>query len=116
MFNDLVIHPGGDIYITDTLGGAIFRIAKKSDSLEKFFKNKLLTGPNGITLSEDTKTIFSTSSVGIFKIGIADKSIILLTEESDFHTYGLDGLYFKDNYLYAVQNELLTQVSRFCSQ
>jgi len=26
---------------------------------------------------------------------------------------GIDGLYFSDNYLYAIQNELLTQVSRF---
>ncbi|MFC2098090.1 hypothetical protein ACFLSI_07140, partial [Bacteroidota bacterium] len=33
--------------------------------------------------------------------------------KKDFHTYGIDGLYFSDNYLYAIQNELLTQVGRF---
>ncbi len=113
MFNDLVIHPGGDIFVTNTGGGGIYKISQNSNSFELFLKSKLLTGPNGITVSENGKAIFTTSNIGIFKIDIKTKSVTLLTQEPGFHTFGIDGLYFKNNQLYAVQNELLTQVSRF---
>ncbi len=118
MFNDLVIHPNGDVYVTDTyeggIDGAIYKIPITSDKLELFFKAKSFFGPNGITLSEDGKLIFvATDYLGICKIDIENKSMIRLEHKNDFHTYGIDGLYFADNYLYAVQNMLLTQVSRF---
>jgi len=112
-FNDLVIHPNGDVYITNTMGGAIFMIPHASDTLQLFLKNKVFSGPNGITVSEDGRMIYTTTNFGICKINIKTKSVTLLTHEKNFHTYGIDGLYFADNYLYAIQNELLTQVSRF---
>jgi hypothetical protein len=111
-FNDLVIHPNGDVYITDT--GAIYKIPYESDKLELFLKSKSFLGSNGITLSDDGKVIYATEDIwGICKIDIETKSRALLTHEEEFHTYGIDGLYFADNYLYAIQGELLTQVSRF---
>ena len=70
-------------------------------------------GSNGITLSDDGRVIYAATNAGIYKIDIKTKAFALLTHGEDFHAYGIDGLYFKDNYLYAIQNELLTQVSRF---
>ncbi len=113
MFNDLVIHPNGDIYITDTLGGTIFVIRRETDTLAPFSKSPKFSGLNGITLSDDGRQIFASSNVGIFKIEIQTKRVFLLTHEKNFHSYGIDGLYLFDNQLYAIQNELLTQVSRF---
>ena len=111
-FNDLVIHPNGDVYITDI--GAIRWIPFNSDKLELFYKNKSFLGSNGITLSDDGQVFYAVDDVyGICKIDIKTKSITPLTHERDFHTYGIDGLYFANNYLYAIQAELLTQVSRF---
>jgi len=111
-FNDLVIHPNGDVYITDN--GAICMIPHVSDKLELFYKDKSFTGANGITLSDDGKVIYTTEDIfGICKIDIKTKSFTQLTHEKDFHSYGIDGLYFSNNYLYAIQPELLTQVSRF---
>jgi hypothetical protein len=111
-FNDLVIHPNGDVYITDT--GEIFKIPHDSDKLELFFKNRSFCGSNGITLSDDGKVIYATEDInGICKIDIKTKSFRLLTHQKNFYSYGIDGLYFADNYLYAVQAELLTQVCRF---
>ena len=114
-FNDLVIHPNGDVYISDTLDSSVFKISYTFDKLELFLKNKLfITGLNGITLSEDGRVIYvANDNLGIYKININTKSFTLLTHEQDFHTYGIDGLYFADNYLYAIQPILLTQVSRF---
>ena len=115
MFNDLVIHPNGDVYISDcVLNGAIYLIPYSSDTMELFLKTGSFgMGPNGITLSDDGRVIYAANNVGICKINIKTKSITLLTHENNFHTYGIDGLYFADNYLYAVQNLLLCQISRF---
>ncbi len=113
MFNDLVIHPDGDVYISDSNGRAIYKISFASDKLELFYKNDFFVGPNGITLSEDNRVLFSGGDLGIYKIDIKTKSFARLTHGRDFNTYGIDGLYFADNYLYAVQCMLLCQVSRF---
>ena len=111
-FNDLVIHPDGDVYITDNR--ALYIIPHASDKLELFYKNKLFTGANGITLSDDGQVIYAVDSVwGICKIDIKTKAFIHLTHEEDLNTHGIDGLYCKDNYLYATQNTLLAQASRF---
>ena len=109
-FNDLVIHTNGDVYITDT--GIIWMIPYASDKLELFLKTGSV-GFNGITSSDDGRVIYAAAMVGICKIDIKTKSYDLLTHEKNFHTYGIDGLYFADNYLYAVHNELLCQISRF---
>jgi sugar lactone lactonase YvrE len=109
-FNDLVILPNGDVYITDT--GIIWVIPNVSDKLEIFVKT-VTHGFNGITVSDDSRAIFASSNLGIYKINIETKSGTFLTHEKDFHTYGIDGIYFDNNYLYVVENELLSQISRF---
>ncbi|MCK5148638.1 hypothetical protein KAR48_17925 [bacterium] len=110
-FNDLVIHPNGDIYISG--GGAIYVIPHLSDKLEWFFKNELIVSPNGITLSEDGQVIYSADYLlGINKIDIRTKSVMFLSENQGHSTFGIDGLYFFNNSLYAVQIGL-NQISRF---
>jgi hypothetical protein len=112
MFNDLVIHPNGDVYITDDSG--IYMISYSSDKLELFFKNKSLTGPNGITLAGNGKVLFvAADCLGICKIDLKTRSFTRLTERQWINTFGIDGLYYVNSYLYAVQNLLLCQVSRF---
>lgn len=114
MFNDLVIHRNGDIYISNTLDGAIYTIPYSTDKLELFLKSKLFHGLNGITLSDDGRVIFvANDNLGIYKVDIETKVFARLTHNQSFNTYGIDGLYFEDNYLYAVQNALMPQISRF---
>jgi sugar lactone lactonase YvrE len=112
MFNDLVIHPNGDIYITDIR--AIYMISHVTDMLKLFLRNESYSGSNGITVSDDGQVIYAVDDIyGICKIDIKTKAIAPMTHEKDFHTYGIDGLYYADNYLYAIQAELSTKVSRF---
>jgi hypothetical protein len=112
-FNDLVIHPNGEVFISGT---AIYRISNHSDTLELFLKQPIVSS-NGITLSEDGRIIYAATSVGIYKIDIKTKSFALLTHEEDFNTNGIDGLYFKSNSFYAIQyansDMFLRQVNRF---
>ncbi len=112
-FNDLVIHPNGDVYISTPGHSAIYLISHISDTLELFLKNDSIIGPNGITLSDDGQSIFLADiRAGIYKIDIETKSFILLSHEPDFFPYGIDGLYFANNKLHAVQI-LLNQISQF---
>lgn len=118
MFNDLVIHSNGDIFISDTyeggIDGAIYKISLSSDSLELFFKEKHFLGPNGITISEDGEDIYvATDRFGIWKINIKTKSSMQLDHKQDFNSYGIDGLYFTDNYLLAIHCLLSCQVTKF---
>ena len=113
-FNDLVIHPNGDVYITDnTRSGAIFIIPFSSDKLELFLKDKSFVHPNGITLSENGRVIYlGVLFVGIYEIDIKTKFLSPLSNESGLSTFGIDGLYYANNSLYAVQN-LLNTISKF---
>ena len=111
-FNDLVIHPNGDVYMTDIR--AIYMIPHISDKLELFLRNESFSGSNGITLSDDGQVIYAVDDIyGICKIDIKTKAVTPVTHEKDFHTYGIDGLYYANHYLYAIQSELSTMVSRF---
>ncbi|NPD47286.1 SMP-30/gluconolactonase/LRE family protein [Lentimicrobium sp. S6] len=112
-FNDLVIHPNGDVYITAPGNKAIYMISQGSDSLELFLRSELFISPNGITLSKDGSTIyFSDVKIGIYSLDIKTKSFKLLTIEPSFSTIGIDGLYFVNNKLYAVQI-VLNQICMF---
>jgi len=112
-FNDLVIHPNGDIYITAPGDKAIYLISEDSDTLELFLRSELFISPNGITLSEEGSIIyFSDVKTGIYSLDIKTKSFKLLTTEPSFSTIGIDGLYFANNKLYSVQISL-NQISIF---
>ncbi|MBU1011571.1 MAG: SMP-30/gluconolactonase/LRE family protein [Bacteroidetes bacterium] len=112
-FNDLVIHPDGDVFISNPSDGEVFVIPHSSDKLELFLKSDLIVAPNGITLSEDGRVIYLADyKIGIYKIDIKTKSFSLLSHEPDFYPYGIDGLYFEDNKLYALQIGL-NQISKF---
>ena len=106
-FNDLLIHPNGDIYITG--GNSIYTISQSSDKLERFLTDKSFFGFNGITHSDNEQIIFvSDYYIGIYKIDIKTKSFALLTHEPEFNLFGVDGLYFLNNQLYAVQDGINT--------
>ncbi|MCK5147004.1 SMP-30/gluconolactonase/LRE family protein [bacterium] len=110
-FNDLVIHTNGDIYISGNK--SIYTIPYSSDKLELFLMEKLFAGLNGITLTEDEQTLYVADYlIGVYKVGLKSKSFSLLSNEPGFSLFGIDGLYFKNNILYAVQDAVNT-IDRF---
>ncbi len=113
LFNDLVISKNGDVYITESRSGAIYIIPGKTDKLELFMKPDEFASPNGITLSTDEKTIYMADwLVGIYAIDIKSKRFFLLPAGDRITTYGIDGLYYYENSLIAVQNGM-DRISRF---
>lgn len=101
-FNDLAIAADGTIYIS---GSALSVIAPGASEIEKLHTNSALSGTNGIAVSDDGNTLFVSSyPVGIAVIDLQSGENHFLALPEDTTLYGVDGLYFYEGDLVAVQN------------
>lgn len=100
-FNDLVIHPDGDVYLTDTDRGSVFRFRLSTGKMEEWFRSGELMYANGIELSEDGNWLFVASgSEGLKRIQIGTKNIYSMsTGRPD---YAIDGLLRHGNRLIGI--------------
>lgn len=105
LFNDLVLNENGDVFITDSLQGAVFTIPAGKDELELWIKAARMTYPNGITLSADGRYLYVAQGEGISAIDTATRSRSLLSVPDDMTLTGIDGLYFYKNSLIAIQGD-----------
>jgi DNA-binding beta-propeller fold protein YncE len=105
LLNDLAINSRGDVFITDSATGAVYMISQQRDELELFVQPGEFIYPNGITLSDDEKRLFVADwSKGISVISIDSRSVVPLSHPENVTLAGIDGLYFYENSLIAVQN------------
>jgi sugar lactone lactonase YvrE len=101
--NDLVVVPNGDVYITDTMSGNIYRIARAKKALEPFASLGPQTYPNGIDLAGDGRTLLVASSLGLHKVSTADGSVTPVKGLPGEKPPTIDGLYFHDGSVIAIQ-------------
>ena len=105
LFNDLALTRSGDVYITDTFGGAIFRISNGNDMLELFVKPDNLSGANGIDLDSAGKYLFVAYFSGVKRIDLHTReSVDLIVPQHTTPAYS-DGLYYYHRTLVAVQTD-----------
>ena len=97
--NDLTLTAAGDVYLSDSVHGAIYTIRQAKDELEVFLKNDQTQWPNGLDLSSDEETLFVAASNHIAVIKLETREIWTLTPP-DYD--GSDGLYFYRNSLLSV--------------
>jgi hypothetical protein len=114
MFNDLVI-AGGNVFVTDTKHSAVYKIVPSKQTIELWYHNNDSFSPNGIAVSQDQKYLFVAQWSGITRITIADTQHMQLQTTLNTTLSGIDGLYFYNNSLIAVQNKIgpQTRVMRF---
>jgi len=105
LFNDLVLNENGDVFITDSPQGAIYAIRAEKDELELWLKAERMSYPNGITLSADGRYLFVAQGEGISVINTSTRSRSLLSVPDDMTLTGIDGLYFFENSLIAIQGD-----------
>jgi sugar lactone lactonase YvrE len=111
-FNDVVIVPGGTVYVTDMIGGAIYRIGA-ADSLELWAGKGRLTDPNGITASGDGRLLFVASNEGISMIDAASGSVDVLRPADGIDPLAIDGIYWHRGALIGIQAGRRNRVQRF---
>lgn len=105
LFGDLVIHSSGDVFISDSQSGGIYRISRQSDKMELFVAPGTFASLQGVAFSNDGKWLFAADySQGIFRIELSTKSIIEVSPPPNVTLLGIDGLYFHKGNLIAIQN------------
>lgn len=101
--NDLAIAPDGTLYVTDSMGGTLFRKKPDEAALLPFGTAGALRGANGIALGADGM-LYVGVSTGIVRIDIATGQPTKLLQPDTVVTGGMDGLYWYNGDLLGVQN------------
>jgi hypothetical protein len=101
--NDLTVTKKGDVYLTDTIHGAIYYISATGDEITEFLNLGKTSYPNGIDLSAHEKHLFVALNGKIVVIDLRNKKSAYLAMPEGKQVGGIDGLYFYKNSLIAVQ-------------
>ncbi len=101
-FNDVVVGATGDLYIS---GSELSVVRKGRDEIEAIATNIPVFGSNGIAVRPDGERIFVSSyAVGIAAVHPGTGETFWLDAPDDVSLYGIDGLYWHEGDLVAVQN------------
>ena len=102
LFNDLVIHSSGDIFITDSYQGTVFRYQPANKVIELWLQSDQLTLANGIAFSDDEKVLFVASGdKGIQRIDLKTKQVTPVSK-GQRTDYAIDGLVYFRQALFGV--------------
>jgi hypothetical protein len=104
LFNDLAVNAQGDVFVTDSLLGAIYFVSHDQDKLELFVGPERFSFPNGIALSDDDRFLFVSHAEGMSIIDTHKRSCLALSHPPEICLSLIDGLAFYRGSLVAVQN------------
>ena len=102
--NDLAVAPNGDIYMTDSLGGALFRLKRGTAKIERIAPDARMSYANGVAVSGDGKSVYVAQGVAFRRIDAASGAVTTVTQPADVALLSIDGLYWHKGSLSGVQN------------
>ena len=109
VFNDLVVTKAGDVFVTDTRAGAVYRLRHTSNDLEILAGAEKLTAANGIALSPDQTMLYVGSfGDGISLVDPASGKTRPIARPPSVCLASIDGLYAYRRSLIAIQNGPMT--------
>ena len=105
LLGDMTISRAGDIYVSEGLYGAVFRLRAGAKEMERLDAPGEFLSPQTPALSNDEKTLYVPDYVrGIASIALKTGAVTWLQPADDIALSGIDGLYvYRDSFL-AVQN------------
>jgi sugar lactone lactonase YvrE len=102
--NDVAVGPGGELYVTDTRAGGVFRIGA-AGGVDTVVAPPAIPGVNGIALAADGRALYLAHSTGIARYELATRELLPRIEVPAGETVGaIDGLYTDGNALVGIQN------------
>jgi len=105
LWNDLILHPNGRIYITDTYASSIYEVDPVKQKLNIFLKDSLIAWPNGICSGPNNTIYIATYSHGLMQWDLSTKKLSQLKGyEDSVKAYNLDGLVYWNNTIIGVYN------------
>ena len=109
IFNDMALTSDGDVYVTTTLLGKIFRVSPDHDEMEPIFDSPG-SHNNGITLGPKERYLYFTLDRTISRMDLQTREVIPIPVPEGAGT-GTDGMYFRDGTLIVVRPGL-PQIAR----
>jgi hypothetical protein len=105
VLGDLTISRNGEIYVSEGLHGALFRLRPGSGELERLDVPGEFPSPQTPALSADEKTLYIPDYLrGIAAMDLATHAVQWLQPADDVALSGIDGLYVYGDSFLAVQN------------
>jgi sugar lactone lactonase YvrE len=109
VFNDLVVTKAGDVFVTDTRAGAVYRLRPTSGDLEILPGAEKLPAANGIAVSPDQTRLYVASfGDGISLVDPASGKTRPIARPPNACLANIDGLYAYRRSLIAIQNGPMT--------
>lgn len=110
LLNDVALGRDGEVFVTDSKGGGLYRLRPGHEQLEAFLEPGSLIYPNGIALSPDEKKLFVADfAKGLSIVDVASRQVRPLPHPERVNVAGIDGLYLHAGSLVAVQNSAGTE-------
>ena len=111
-FNDLTVMPNGDVYVTDSQSGGIYKLSAGAGEVVEVLPPGTYTFPNGITRTEDGRLLFVAHGAGVDRIEVGTGRRLRLASPDTLNLGGIDGLAFHRNTLIAHQPGWFNRVVR----
>jgi DNA-binding beta-propeller fold protein YncE len=104
VFGDLILNSKGQPFVSDGKNNKIF-VVNESGKLESVFSSEEFWNIQGIAFNSDEKFLYISDYIkGIFRLNMTTKILEQVNCSLDVSLKGIDGLYFVDNSLIAIQN------------
>jgi sugar lactone lactonase YvrE len=105
LLNDLVVAPGGAVYVTDSEAGEVLRLDPATGEFTVVIPAGEVYYPNGVALSDDGGTLFVADFVrGLTGVRTGSGERFIVAHPRGAATHGFDGLYYHRNALIGVDN------------
>ena len=101
--NDVAIAPNGDVYVSESMAGEIYRITTKADTLELLIPTGSMGYCNGLALSQDARFLYVSHIEGITVMDLQSGQKQLLAGPPDSELGNHDGMIFYKNSLIGIQ-------------
>lgn len=105
LLGDLVLASNGTVYTTDSRTPWIYRLDAGATDIAPFLTDTLFRSLQGLALSENEKTLFVADyRRGLLAVDLETRQVTCLSCTQSVDLSGIDGLYYYQNSLIAIQN------------
>ncbi|MVM31392.1 hypothetical protein GO755_15210 [Spirosoma sp. HMF4905] len=105
LLGDLTLSKTGTVYSTDSRSPWIYRLEAGSKVVTPFLTDSLFRSLQGLALSDDEKTLYVADyRRGLLAVTLSTKQVTCLSCAQTTDLSGIDGLYYDQNSLIAIQN------------
>ena len=103
-FNDLVVRRNGEVLVTDSVSNQVYRFDSGGHTFALLPVHRVLSAPNGIALADDDRQLFVADDFGVVRVDLDHGTSIDVNQGPRSTLAGVDGLYWHNGSLIAVQN------------